>query len=108
MNHFVSGFASELVKLSSGEDRPSAIRPLATAGGTIGSLIGLITGSKGKRLSKVLKGGGVGTLSGAGAGAASDTVPMGDVNISMDKELFEKLLPDKRGFEPKKWGKVWI
>jgi hypothetical protein len=107
MNHFFSGFASELVKLSE-EERPSAIRPLATAGGTIGSLIGLLASSKGKRLSKTLKGGGIGALSGAGAGAASDTVPMGDVSLNLDKETLESLIPGQKGFEPKKWGKVWI
>ena len=84
----------------------SSIGPLSTIGGGLGALIGLISGAKGKRLSRALKGGGIGALTGAGAGAALDTVPTGDVTLNL-----KDILPDgvpRKDFSPKKWGKVWI
>lgn len=109
MNKFFSGFADELVKTAEGPQRESALKPATVLGGTLGSLIGLLSSAKGKRLARTLKGGGIGALSGIGAGSISDMLPHGDITLQADRETLERLLPKGgENFSPREWGKVWI
>lgn len=108
MNNFLYGFTDELVKVSQLE-RESALGPASAMGGALGSLIGLLSSAKGKRIAKTLKGGGIGALAGAGAGTVADIMPAGDITLQADKETLQNLIPGARPqYKPKDWGKVWI